>query len=121
MDESKVRDIVREVVRAELPRIVRAELRAMIAEQAEREERPDETPLGVRRREWLPDGGFRFRTVAARTPVDWAEARRTCAKCGHTGPVLPDFGLRMRKYGPASNSWCRACKCRYEAQRRAAG
>lgn len=42
--------------------------------------------------------------------ADWTKERRTCPKCGHEGPVDPDFGVKVRRGLVHAQSWCKKCR-----------
>lgn len=42
--------------------------------------------------------------------INWKQVYQTCPRCGHEGPVDPDFGLRHTRQGIRRQSWCVACR-----------
>lgn len=42
--------------------------------------------------------------------VDWTKVKHTCPKCSHTGPVDPDFGVKLVRGIARSQSWCKNCR-----------
>ena len=40
----------------------------------------------------------------------WKKVKHTCPKCGHTGPVNPDFGIRVVRGVERLQSWCADCR-----------
>jgi hypothetical protein len=43
-------------------------------------------------------------------PTNWGKKIHTCPRCGHTGPVDPDFGTRIVKGVVRLQSWCQGCR-----------
>lgn len=43
-------------------------------------------------------------------PKDWKTTTRTCTKCGHTGFVDPDFGIRTKNHIEFAQGWCKNCR-----------
>jgi transposase-like protein len=48
--------------------------------------------------------------VKAIEPTNWAKVETRCPKCGHEGPVDPDFGVRMVRGIVRKQSYCARCR-----------
>ena len=42
--------------------------------------------------------------------IDWTKEKHTCPRCNHTGPVVPDFGVKKRRGLEHRQSYCRKCR-----------
>lgn len=40
----------------------------------------------------------------------WRKVFHTCPKCGHSGPVATDFGVRVVRGVERLQSWCAECR-----------
>jgi hypothetical protein len=60
--------------------------------------------------------------VKSEPEKNWEKEITTCSRkgCGHTGPVIPDFGLRVVRVRVSKQSRCRKCRSEvnYHAQPR---
>lgn len=46
------------------------------------------------------------------TPAEFRNIETTCPKCGHTGPIGTDFGVRMHRGTLRKQSWCANCRAK---------
>lgn len=42
--------------------------------------------------------------------TDWTKVKHKCPRCGHVGPVDPDFGIRKVRGVERRQSWCHECR-----------
>lgn len=128
--DASVNDLLRALLKELLPDLVRQALEDMIAAQNGGEVGAEFQEASGKGREILASRDsahrdYRFfgtRVTPARAPdlhvvrakgpkahvTQWAGEIHTCPKCGHTGSVLTDFGLKQG--GLRKQSWCRSCR-----------
>lgn len=52
--------------------------------------------------------------LSAEDPI-WNLITNKCPRCGHTGPVSKDFGVRKNRGKFKAQAWCRSCRAGKEA------
>ena len=52
----------------------------------------------------------RGRVPKVRTAANWRDVIHTCPHCGHTGPIDPDFGVKLVRGIAYKQSWCKNCR-----------